>query len=110
MNGKVRAGNAVRTPAPTATRRLVPASRPMAQARGAASEPIRAKGRAAAQAWSPKTSRNGTWTSDASGIQWAFEGIGSTGLAGIRPPTSAKIQTKSTLKPRPVASDRATSA
>jgi hypothetical protein len=42
---------------------------------------------------------NGTWTIDASGIQWAFEGIGRTGFAGIVPPTSGKIQMKSTLKP-----------
>ncbi len=61
-------------------------------------------------ALAPNTTRNGTWTSDASGIQWAFEGIGRTGFAGILPPTSAKIQTKSTLNPWPVASDRATSA
>ena len=52
---------------------------------------------------------NGTWTSDASGIQWAFEGIGRTGLAGIAPPTSGKIQMKSTLNPCPAASCRATS-
>ena len=52
---------------------------------------------------------NGTWTSDASGIQWALDGIGRTGFAGIRPPTSAKIQMKSTLKPCPAASGRATS-
>ena len=52
---------------------------------------------------------NGTWTSEASGIQWAFEGIGRTGLAGITPPTSGKIQMKSTLNPWPEASCRATS-
>ncbi len=52
---------------------------------------------------------NGTWTSEASGIQWALDGIGRTGLAGITPPTSAKIQTTSTLKPWPAASCRATS-
>ncbi len=46
---------------------------------------------------------------DASGIQWAFEGIGRVGYAGIFPPTSAKIQMKSTLNPPPVWSDRATS-
>ena len=39
---------------------------------------------------------NGTCTSAASGSQCALEGIGRTGLAGIAPPTSAKIQTKST--------------
>ena len=52
----------------------------------------------------------GTWTIEARGIQCAFDGIGRTGLAGILPPTSAKIQTKSTLKPWPAARDRATSA
>ncbi len=52
---------------------------------------------------------NGTWISDASGIQWAFEAIGRTGFAGIAPPTSAKIQTTSMLKPCPLARFRATS-
>ncbi len=51
---------------------------------------------------------NGTWTMDASGAQWALDGIGSTGFAGIRPPTSAKIQTTSVVKPCPAASSRAT--
>src|SRR5438876_6557496 len=111
MNGKLRAGNAVRTPAPTDTNRLAPASRPIAHASGAARAPLIANGTAAANAFIvPKTARNGTWTSDARGIQWAFEGIGRTGAAGILPPTSAKIHTKSTLNPCPVASDRATSA
>ena len=44
---------------------------------------------------------NGTWMNDASGSQCAFDGIGRTGFAGILPPTSAKIQTKSTLKAVP---------
>ena len=52
---------------------------------------------------------NGTWTSDASGIQWALDGIGSVGSVGIAPPTSAKIQTKSTSKRPVAASERATS-
>ena len=52
---------------------------------------------------------NGTWTSEASGIQWALDGIGRTGLAGILPPTSAKIQMKSMLKPWPAGERRATS-
>ena len=60
-----------------------------------------ANGSADAHATSPKSARNGTWTIDASGIQWAFEGIGRVGSAGIVPPTSAKIQMKSTLKPVP---------
>jgi hypothetical protein len=46
-----------------------------------------------------KTMRNGTWTMDASGIQCAFEGIGRVGSGGMTPPTSAKIQMKSTLNP-----------
>ena len=52
---------------------------------------------------------NGTWTSEASGIQWALLGIGSVGSAGIVPPTSAKIQMKSTWRPCPAATARATS-
>ena len=71
---------------------------------------MNANGRSAAIGFGPKIARNGTWTSDASGIQWAFDGIGRIGLAGIVPPTSAKIQTKSTENPWPLASDRATSA
>ena len=49
------------------------------------------------------------WMKDASGSQWALDGIGRTGSAGMWPPTSAKIQTKSTVRPWPAASDRATS-
>ena len=41
---------------------------------------------------------NGTWTSEASGIQWAFEGTGRVGLAGIPPPTSGKIQIASIVE------------
>ena len=37
-----------------------------------------------AHATSPKTARNGTWTIDASGIQWAFEGIGRVGIGRDR--------------------------
>ena len=40
-----------------------------------------ANGAAEAHATFPKTARNGSWTIDASGIQWAFEGIGRTGFA-----------------------------
>ena len=69
--------------------------------RGAAIAPISANGSASAQATSPKTAMNGTWTIEARGIQWAFDGIGSIGSAGILAPTSAKIQTKSMLKPVP---------
>ena len=86
------------SPAPIATARRAPASRAIAQVSGAAVAPINANGRADAQATSPKASRNGTWIKDASGIQWAFDGIGRTGSAGRTPPTSGKIQIKSMLK------------
>ena len=72
-------------------------------------EPRIAKGSADANPVWPKSQMNGTWTIEASGIQCAFEGIGRTGLAGIVPPTSGKIQMKSTLKPWPPATLRATS-
>ena len=52
---------------------------------------------------------NGTWTRAASGIQCALDAIGRTGFAGMAPPISGKIQMKSTLKPWPAASWRATS-
>ena len=70
------AGSRRGCPAPTATSARAPASRAIAQVSGAATEPMSANGAAAAHGWSPKTARNGTWTIDASGIQWAFEGIG----------------------------------
>ena len=100
---------AVRNPAPMATARRAPASRATAHVSGAAVAPISANGSADAQATLPKTMRKGTWTNDASGIQWAFEGMGRTGFAGSTPPTSGKIQTRSMLNPWPAASDRATS-
>ena len=50
----------------------------------------------------------GTWTSDASGIQWAFDGMGSTPAVRQPPPVSTKFQMKSTWKPLPAASSRAT--
>jgi hypothetical protein len=68
-----------------------------------------ANGSADASAVGPRTQMNGTCTSDASGIQCAFEGIGRVGLAGIFPPTSAKIHRTSVLKPCPAASWRAVS-
>ncbi len=52
---------------------------------------------------------NGTWTIDARGIQWAFDGTGSVGNAGIVPPTSGKIQIASMVKPCPAARLWATS-
>ena len=54
------------------------------------------------------TARNGTWTSDASGIQWALLGIGSVGFAGRMPPRSTNVQMKSMLKPWPAWSALAT--
>jgi len=70
---------------------------------------MNANGSADASAVGPRTAMNGTWTIEASGIQWAFDGIGRVGKAGMWPPTSAKIQTKLTLKPWPAARFRATS-
>ena len=102
------AGRAVRTPAETATNPDVPASRAMAQASGAASAPRIANGSQDAAAVGPSSQMNGTWTSEARGIQWALDAIGRTGLAGIPPPTSGKIQMKSTARPWPAASSRAT--
>ncbi len=103
------AGKAVRIPAPIETNRGAPASRPIAHASGAASAPMNANGRADAIAVGPSSQMNGTWTIEASGIQCALDGIGRMGLAGIAPPTSGKIQMKSTLNPCPAASWRATS-
>ena len=88
-------------PAPTATIGRAPASRAKPQASGDATAPMRANGKAAAHATLPKTDRNGSWTMDARGIQCALEGMGRTGSAGSLPPTSAKIQMKSTLNPCP---------
>ncbi len=70
---------------------------------------MRANGSADATGVDPSSQMNGTWTSEASGIQWALLGIGSVGSAGIVPPTSAKIQMKSTWRPCPAATARATS-
>ena len=81
----------------------------MAHVSGAAIEPMSTNGSAEAHAVAPSTAMNGTWTIDANGIQCAFDGIGRAGTAGIPPPTSGKIQTKSTLKPWPAATFRATS-
>ncbi len=102
------AGSAVRIPAPTATKRGAPASRPIAHASGAAVAPMNANGSADASAVGPSSQMNGTCTIDASGIQCALDAIGRTGLAGILPPTSAKIHRTSVVKPWPAASWRAT--
>ena len=103
------AGSAVNTPAAAATNGDSPASRAIAHASGAANAPANANGSADAIAVGPSSQMNGTWTIEASGIQCALDAIGSTGSAGIFPPTSAKIQTTSTLNPWPAASWRATS-
>jgi hypothetical protein len=71
-----------------ATTSRAPASRATAHVIGAASDPMMANGRADAHAVGPRTAMNGSWTSDARGIQWAFDGIGSVGSAGMAPPTS----------------------
>jgi hypothetical protein len=47
----------------------------------------------------PRSHIVGSWMIAASGIQWALLGIGSIGLAGMRPPTSTNDQMKSMLKP-----------
>ncbi len=73
----------------------------MAQISGAAVAPMIANGRAEAKGPTPKSARNGTWTMDANGIQWALDGMGSDGSGGMPPPTSGKIQMKSMLKPSP---------
>jgi hypothetical protein len=57
----------------------------------------------------PRMEMNGAWRKLASGSQCAFDGIGSVGASGIRAPTSAKIQMKSTFRPLPAAMERATS-
>src|SRR6187549_82833 len=95
----MRPGTAMSAPAPIATALRAPASLAIAHVSGAAIAPRNANGRAEAVAVGPSNQMNGTCTIEASGIQWAFEGIGRTGLAGIPPPTSGKIQMKSTLKP-----------
>ena len=79
-----RAGKAVRIPAPIATIRGAPASRPIAHASGAARAPNSANGIAEAIAVGPSSQMNGTWTIDASGIQCALDGIGRTGWSGDR--------------------------
>ncbi len=109
MKTALAAGIAISTPAPTATSRVAPASRASAHVSGAAREPSRANGSAEASAVGPRSQMNGTWTIDASGIQWAFDGTGSVGYAGIVPPTSGKIQIALIVKPCPVARLRATS-
>ena len=103
------AGIAARTPAPTWIVFEAPTSRAIAHVRGAASEPMSTIGSAEAMAVGPMTATNGAWMKDASGSQWALEGIGNTASAGMDPPTSAKIQTNGTVSPSPDASDRATS-
>ena len=102
-------GIADRTPAPTPTIGRAPMSRAMNHVRGAASDPMIAIGAAAAYGFGPKMAINGASIRLASGSQWAFDGIGNTAGFGRWLPTSAKIQTKSTLSPCPAAIERATS-
>jgi hypothetical protein len=86
-----------------------PISRASNQVIGAASDPTMANGMTDAQGVGPRSHIVGSWMIAASGIQWALLGMGSTGLAGIRPPTSTNDQMKSMLKPCPACSARATS-
>src|SRR5258706_14392409 len=110
MNGSDRAGIAVRIPAPTAIDGRAPASRPIAHASGAASDPMRANGSAEANGVGPRSQMNGTWTIEASGIQWALLGIGRTGTAGKLPPTAPEDHVKNTTMTRSGAGDRANSS
>src|SRR5260221_13221610 len=106
MNGSDRAGIAVRIPAPTAIDGRTPASRPIDHARGAASDPMRANGSAEANGVGPRSQMNGTWTIDASGIQWALLGIGRTGTAGGVSPRPAKTTKQRERESRPGGGDR----
>ena len=79
-------------PAPTACQRASPASRAMNQVSGAVAALAIQKGSADASGVAPSTQMKGTWTSAASGIQWAFEGMGRTPASGSAPPTSTNPQ------------------
>ena len=88
MNIEAPAGIATPIAAAIAIRGLQPISRAINQVRGAASDPISAKGRAEASGLGPSSHIDGNWTIDARGIQNALLGIGSPGWPGILPPTS----------------------
>ncbi len=103
MNTVPAAGMAARTAAPSCTVREAPMSRAISQVSGAASEPMSTIGSADAIAVAPMSTMNGAWMNDARGSQCAFDGMGRTASAGNLPPTSAKIQTKSTFSPCPLA-------
>ena len=92
MNGVASRGNAASRPAAVPTIGRRPASFATNQAIGAIRAPINVIGTVHAAAVGPRSQMNGTWTSDATGSQCANDGIGRTGSAGMRPPTSAKIQ------------------
>ncbi len=64
----------------------------MIQVSGATAADASQKGKAEAVAVGPRSQMKGTWMRAASGIQCAFEGMGSTPSAGSRPPTSTKFQ------------------
>ena len=100
----IAAGSATRIAAPSRTSDLARASPAIAQVIGVASAPMRANGSADAQGVGPIARMNGTWTIDASGIQWALLGIGRLACAGSAPPTSTNVQMKSMLNPCPAAS------
>ena len=85
--------------APIWTTGRQPASRAINQTSGPISEPIAMIGRADARAVWPKTVIDAAWRIDDSGSQWPLPGTGRTGFAGMCPPTSAKIQMKSTFRP-----------
>jgi hypothetical protein len=70
---------------------------------------MRRNGIADASGVGPRSHMVGSCTIEARGIQWALLGIGSVGLAGIRPPTSTNDHMKSMLKPWPAWIERATS-
>ena len=91
-NGETVAGTATSSAAAAAALAASPASRPMNQVSGALAAASSQNGRAEATAVGPSSQMDGTWTSAASGIQWAFAGMGSTPSAGSVPPTSTKFQ------------------
>ena len=80
------------------------ASRPIQQVTGAVAALASQNGRADASGTAPSSQMKGTWTSEARGIQWAFDGMGRTPVAGSVPPVSTKFQMNSTWKPWPAAS------
>ena len=109
MNTVAAPGTAEMTPAATPTSGRAPASRAISHVSGATSEPMSTPGMALAIAVGPRIDTNGACRKLASGSQCAFDGMGSTAGFGRWLPTSAKIHTKSMLRPFPAAIERATS-